>query len=198
MITILDEYLKEKGVITNKEAEKLGVKRHKLAELVHKKKLERIKNGVYKKKDDLDDEFVRISCNNEKVVFSFHTALFLLDLSDRTPNSFHISVPQSYNVGHIKKWVNHLEVHYIKKEKFDIGIIAVKTALGNEVKCYDRERTICDIVSERKRIDKQIFIDAMIRYFSCKEKNIRKLIKYSRLLGVEEEIRKYMEVLEHD
>ena len=198
MMNILDEYFKENGVITNKEAEKLGVKRHKLAELVRKKKLERVKNGVYKKKDDLEDEFVRISCNNEKVVFSFHTALFLLELSDRTPNSFHISVPQGYNVGHIKKWINHLEVHYIKQEKFDIGIIRVKTAFGNEVKCYDRERTICDIISERKRIDKQIFIDAMIRYFSCKEKNIRNLIKYSRILGVEEEIRKYMEVLVHD
>ena len=41
-----DEYLKEKGFITNKEAEKLGIKRYKLAELVHKGKLERVKNGV--------------------------------------------------------------------------------------------------------------------------------------------------------
>ena len=73
----------------------------------------------------------------------------------------------------------------------------LKTAFGNEVKCYDRERTICDIVPERKRIDKQIFIDAMIRYF-IQRKNIRNLIKYSRILGVEEEIRKYMEVLVHD
>ena len=79
MMNILDEYFKENGVITNKEAEKLGVKRHKLAELVRKKKLERVKNGVYKKKDDLEDEFVRISCNNEKVVFSFHTALIILN-----------------------------------------------------------------------------------------------------------------------
>ena len=101
-MNILNEYLKEKGFITNKEAEKLGIKRYKLAELVHKGKLERVKNGVYKKKDDIDDEFVLISYNNEKVVFSFHTALFLLGLSDRNPNFFHISVPQGYNVGHIK------------------------------------------------------------------------------------------------
>ena len=60
MMNILDEYLKEKGFITNKEAEKLGIKRYKLAELVHKGKLERVKNGVYKKKDDIDDELVLI------------------------------------------------------------------------------------------------------------------------------------------
>lgn len=57
------------------------------------------------------------------------------------------------------------------------------------------ERCICDIVSERKSIDKQIFIDAMTGYFKSKDKNIRNLIKYSRILGIEDEIRKYMEVL---
>ncbi|MDO4794119.1 MAG: type IV toxin-antitoxin system AbiEi family antitoxin domain-containing protein, partial [Filifactor alocis] len=58
---ILNEYLKEKGFITNKEAEKLGIKRHRLADLVYKGELERVKNGVYKKKDDMDDEFALIS-----------------------------------------------------------------------------------------------------------------------------------------
>ncbi|MDO5063151.1 MAG: type IV toxin-antitoxin system AbiEi family antitoxin domain-containing protein [Peptostreptococcaceae bacterium] len=195
---ILEIYLKEKGFITNKEAEKLGIKRYKLAELAHKGKLERVKNGVYKKRDELDDEFAMISYNNEKVVFSFHTALFLLGLSDRTPNSFHISVPQGYNVNHIKKRMENIKVHYVKKEIFDMGIKVIKTAFGNEVKCYDMERSICDIVSERHMIDKQLFVDAITGYFKHNEKNIRNLIKYSRILGVENEVRKYMEVLQND
>lgn len=192
---ILKEYLREKGFITNNEALKLGISRHKLAEFVNRGELERVKNGVYKKKDDVNDEFALISYNNEKVVFSFHTALFLLELSDRSPNCFHISVPQGYNVRHIKRKINNIKVHYIKKENFDIGIITIKTALGNEVRCYDMERSICDIVSKRNIIDKQIFVDAITRYFNNKGKNMRKLIKYSRILGVEDEIRKYMEVL---
>ena len=57
------------------------------------------------------------------------------------------------------------------------------------------ERSICDIVSKRNIIDKQIFVDAITRYFNNKGRNMRKLIKYSRILGVEDEIRKYMEVL---
>ena len=60
MMNILDEYLKEKGFITNKEAEKLGIKRYKLAELVHKGKLERVKNGVYKKKNHRRSEERRV------------------------------------------------------------------------------------------------------------------------------------------
>ncbi len=192
---LLYDYFKEHSVITNKEAEKLGIDRYKLAEFVNKGELERVKNGLYKKKGEVDDEFALISLNNRKVVFSFHTALFLVGISDRVPNVFHISVPQGYNVAHIKKQMENIKVHYVKKEKFSIGITTTRTPFGNEVKSYDMERCICDIVSERKNIDKQIFVDAIIGYFNSKNKNIRNLIKYSRMLGVENEIRKYIEVL---
>ncbi len=192
---VLNNYLEEKGFITNKEAEKLGIKRHKLANLVRLGEIERVKNGLYKKKDELDDELALISYNSEKVVFSHHTALFLHGFSDRTPNTFHFSVPQGYNISHIKNKVKNIIVHYKKKEHFDLGITTAQTALGNEVKCYDMERTICDIIADRDSVDKQIFVDAVNVYFRSKQKNIRKLVKYSRILGLENEIRKYIEVL---
>lgn len=191
----LEKYFLESDVITNKQAEEIGIKRHILASLAKKGELERVKNGVYKKKDALDDDFALISLNNEQVVFSFHTALYLLGLSDRTPNVFHISVPQGYNIGHIKRKSPNIKVHYVKRESFDLGLITIKTPLGSSVKCYNMERCICDIVSERKNIDKQIFIDAITGYFNSKNKNIRNLIKYSRILGIEDEIRIYTEIL---
>lgn len=191
----LEKYFLESNIITNKQAEEIGIKRHILASLVQKGELERVKNGVYKKKDAIDDDFAAISLNNEKVVFSFHTALYLLGFSGRTPNVFHISVPQGYNTGHIKRKFSNIKVHYVKIDFFDLGISKTKTPLGNSVKCYNMERCICDIVLERKSVDKQIFIDAMTGYFKSKDKNIRNLIKYSRILGIEDEIRKYTEVL---
>ena len=191
----LEKYFLENNLITNKQAEEMGIKRHILASLVQKGELERIKNGVYKKKDAVDDDFAAISLNNEQVVFSFHSALYLLGFSDRTPNVFHISVQQGYNAGHIKRKFSNVKVHYVKKEFFHLGIIQIKTPLGSTVKCYNMERCICDIVSARKSVDKQIFTDAMTGYFDSKDKNIRNLIKYSRVLGVEDEIRKYTEIL---
>ncbi|MGB4985771.1 MAG: type IV toxin-antitoxin system AbiEi family antitoxin domain-containing protein [Erysipelotrichaceae bacterium] len=79
----LEKYFLVSNIITNKQAEEIGVKRHVLASLVQKGELERVKNGAYKKKDALDDEFAAISLNNEQVFFSFHTALYLLGFSDR-------------------------------------------------------------------------------------------------------------------
>ena len=191
----LEKYFLENNLITNKQAEEMGIKRHILASLVQKGELERVKNGVYKKKDAVDDDFAAISLNNDQVVFSFHSALYLLGFSDRTPNVFHISVQQGYNAGHIKRKFSNVKVHYVKKEFFHLGVIQIKTPLGSIVKCYNVERCICDIVSARKSVDKQIFTDAMTGYFNSKDKNIRNLIKYSRVLGVEDEIRKYTEIL---
>lgn len=191
----LEKYFLESNIITNKQAEEIGVKRYVLASLVQKGELERVKNGVYKKKDAVDDDFAAISLNNEQVVFSFHTALYLLGFSDRTPNVFHISVPQGYNAGHIKRRFSNIKMHYVKRDFVHLGVIKTKTPLGASVKCYNIERCICDIVLERKHVDKQIFVGAMTGYFKSKDKNIRNLIKYSMILGIEDEIRKYMEVL---
>ena len=108
----------ENNIITNKQAERIGIKRHVLASLAQKGELERVKNGVYKKKDAVDDDFAAISLSNEQVVFSFHTALYLLGFSDRIPNAFHISVPQGYNAGYIKRKFLNIKVHYIKRDFF--------------------------------------------------------------------------------
>lgn len=100
---VIDQYLLENGVITNQEAQKLGIGRHILSMKVQDGKLERVKNGVYQKADEVIDDFVLISSKNNRVVFSYQTALFLHGLSDRTLSIFHISVPQGYNASHIEK-----------------------------------------------------------------------------------------------
>ncbi len=73
---LLEKYFLTHRIITNKEAEKLGIKRHILADLAQKGILERLKNGVYKDPEDIIDDFTLISVNNEKVIFSYQTALF--------------------------------------------------------------------------------------------------------------------------
>jgi hypothetical protein len=191
----LKEYIKENVVITNKEAEKLGYTRYNLSELTKSGQLERLRPGLYQLKGKVIDDFVLISSNSNRIIFSHQTALYLHDLSDRTPSVFHISVPQGYNASHIKKRYEDLQVHYVKKDLYEIGKTEIKSPQGNLIPIYDIERTICDIIIDREKIDKQIFTDAIKRYFKSNNKNLRLLIKYSRLFKIEDEIRKYMEVL---
>ncbi len=191
----LKEYIQENLIITNKEAEELGYTRHNLSELTKNGQLERLRPGLYQLKGKVIDDFVLISSNSNRIIFSHQTALYLHDLSDRTPNVFHISVPQGYNASHIKNRYEDLQVHYVKKDLYEIGKTEIKSPQGNLIPVYDIDRTICDIIIDREKIDKQIFTEAMKRYFKSPNKNLRRLIKYSRLFKIEDEIRKYMEVL---
>lgn len=191
----LKAYLNDHGIITNRQAQALGYDRHTLSDLVKKGELKRLRPGVYQDKDAARDEFSFIASNSERIIFSHQTALYLHDLSDRTPGTFHITVPQGYNAVHIKKRYENLQVHYVKKERHELGRSEIRTPPGNRVAVYDMERTICDLIMDREKTDKQIFIDAMQRYFKASNKNVIRLIKYSRVFHIEEELRKYMEVL---
>ena len=192
---IVEKLFMNSNVITNKFAESLGIKRHTLASLAKNGLIERVRNGVYKKNDEIYDDFSEISLKSHRVVFSFHTALYLHGLSDRVPHIYHISVPQGINSAFIKQKNDNIVIHYVNRKHFDLGLTNVETVFGSVVKCYDLERTICDVVKKRRSIDKQIFVDAIQGYFKRKDKNLARLVKYSTIFGIEDEIRKYSEVL---
>ena len=129
----LKNHLENFSIITNKDAYELGYDRKFLSELTNDGKLERLRPGVYQVKGELTDDFVLISSKSKRIVFSHQTALYLHDLSDRTPNIFHISVPQGYNASHIKKRYKNLKLHYVQKDFFDVGLSEIETPLGHNV-----------------------------------------------------------------
>ena len=74
-------------------------------------------------------------------------------------------------------------------------ITKVKTAFGNEVPVYDRERAICDMIRCRKDTEVQTFRTAMREYMSSKKKNLGNLMRYAKRLGIEDNVRIYTEVM---
>lgn len=151
-------------------------------------------HGNYVLADDKPDEFRIIQSRSDKLIFSHGTALFLHGMSDRVPHKLDITVPQGDNVSRIKKKYEHTKFHYCKKELWDLGIITIKTPQGYDVRAYDLERGICDLIRDKKDIDAQIYTQALKEYFSGKC-DPRKIIKYARQFNLEPKVRTYMEVL---
>ena len=69
------------------------------------------------------------------------------------------------------------------------------TQYGNEVYCYDIERTICDIIRDKNKIEKYQFTDSLKRYVELKMKDIAKLYQYAEKFNIKNEVKKYIEVL---
>ena len=143
--------------------------------------------------DEFPDEYVLLQKRSEKMVFSYGTALYLWGMSDRVPHNIFVTVPQGFNSTRITKDNAKIKFHYVQKKVWNLGITFTDTSLGNKVMPYDKERCICDLVMEKK-IDKQLYVQAIKEYFK-ESYDVRKLMNYSRVFGIEEKICDYMEVL---
>jgi hypothetical protein len=67
--------------------------------------------------------------------------------------------------------------------------------IGNDIKLYNIERIICDIVRSRNKIDIQILNDALKRYIKLKSADFNLLGEYAKKFHVDKIIKKYMEIL---
>ena len=181
------------GVITAAMVVAAGYSRGSLKYLADKGMLEKSSRGVYTLPEVWEDEFVNLQGRYKRGVFSLGTALFLCDLSDRTPSRYHMTFPGTYNLSSPKS--EGVICNGAKEPFYSTGITEVKTPGGNIVKAYNAERTLCDILRPRNHVDVQIVTDAFKRYVGRKEKNIPLLSEYAGMLKVEYRLRSYLEVL---
>ncbi|MBR0087987.1 MAG: type IV toxin-antitoxin system AbiEi family antitoxin domain-containing protein [Lachnospiraceae bacterium] len=182
------------GVFTAKQIEEAGISRVHLKTYVDKLFLIRTGHGRYALPDSLTDEYAALQERSHVLLFSYGTALYLWEMSDRVPHHLDVTVPSGTNVSRIRKDHPDLRVHYVKKDLYEIGITEALTPMGRNVRLYDKERCICDLIRARKDMDLQLYSGAIKAYFG-NQPNMRKLLKYGKQFGVEDKIRTYSEVL---
>lgn len=191
---IVRKYIEQnKGIIKTSELKQTGVDTITLTRLVRKGIIERVAKGLYIDANNFEDSYYIFQYQCSKAIFSHETALYFHDLTDRTPIKIMVTIPSGYNTKFIKD--KNYEFFYLKQELYSLGKTKVITPYGNEVYCYDIERTICDLVRNKEKIEVYQFTDAMQRYAKLKNKDINKLYRYAEKLNIKEEVRKYMEVL---
>lgn len=182
------------GIIRTRDVEEMGIYRGYLKDMVDSGSLVRESKGIYTVTSDTPDEYSLIQSRSDRLIFSYGTALYLLGMSDCVPSIIDVTVPQGYNVSRIKKSYPSIRFHYVKPDVLFEGVKTVITPQGYRVKVYDEERCLCDLIKDKKKIDKQLFTQAVKEYFAGSH-SARKLLKMARLFGVEEDTRIYMEVL---
>ncbi len=186
---------KDGGLITTAQIEKAGISRVLIPTFIDAGILIKEGRGIYYYADEFPDELQIIQKNNPRVIFSYGTALFLWDMSDRTPHEYDITVPQGFNASRIKKDHSDIRIHYITPDKWKIGITETQTPNGNTVKLYDKERCIIDLIKRKNKIEKQLYLHALREYFSDSTTNKTALIKYAKIFNIESRVRDYVDIL---
>ena len=183
---------KNNGIITSSQLEAYGIPRIYLSKMVKKNIIERIERGIYVTKDFKYDEYYLFQLKYPKAIFSYNTALYFYEMTERTPIKMDVSISKNYNPHRFKDIVN---VYRINDELFEIGIVEKKSPQGMKVRTYNLERTVCDIIKDKNSIDIEIRNKAIKKAIKSKEFNASKMFEYAKKMNIYDKVKNYMEAI---
>lgn len=139
---------------------------------------------------DLDCEYA-LSYHKDDLFFSHETALWLRGIIDERPNVMTVTLPAGYNTRYMAGR-DDVDVYTFRRDVYIAGAGITMTHQGHEVRCYNTERAVCDVIRSIKHGKSRLvtptkFLD---RYFAqTNEADIQTLLEYAKLLSVETEMR---------
>lgn len=145
--------------------------------------IRRVAKGVYYYKDYTVDMMRVYQVSNSTIVYSHETAAYLHNLTDRFPRKYCITVKQGTSLRNR----GDFNIFYVNQKTYDMGVVTVRNNLNNDVITYDQERTVCDMIRSKDRVELQVYTDVIQNYFKNKP-NMNKLIKYAKHFNIVEEV----------
>lgn len=182
------------GILLTSDLANFNIPRTYLSIMEQNGEIERVSRGVYRSAATfIEDELFSFQSNYRSTIFSHETALYLHDLTDRSPLTYSISVPTGYHSHFLNS--NGYKIFYVNRNLFALGVISMNTPHGNKVQSTDLERTICDIVRSRNQIDIQVRNTALKRYAKHRGRNLDRLYNYAKRFRIQTLVREYLEIL---
>ena len=150
--------------------------------------IEKVKRGYYHWIEDYGtSEVVLINSLFPDAVFCMETALFFYKYSDRNPAEWNITVDKNTS-----RQRTNIDYPFIKAYRVEPALLNLGETDGiiefTKVRIYDRDRTICDVLRNMSKMDKEIFNKAIQRYVNDPQKNIPNLMEYAKALRVQKKV----------
>ena len=190
---IKKKFKKNGGVMKTSELNSMGLSSRQIRRLLDDQIITKIKRGYYILTDTIPPEEVIISRLFPDAIIYLESALLYYNYTDRIPNSWQIAVekhsnPNKYDISYLP-----IKPYFIKEKYLNIGINTISIN-GVNIKIYDREKTICDVLRYENKLDNEVFTNSIKRYIEDDKKNVRRLIKYSQKLNVTKKMQTYIGV----
>lgn len=182
------------GYITRRQIDSNNIPSWFLTDFVRREHLQKIDKGFYADENWFQDDFLIFQYKYPKFIYSYESALFLLDMTDNLPANFEVTGPKNYRPFNPKdsETIVHADT---KEETYNLGIIDINTNLGNTVRSYNAEKTICDLIKRHDHIDSETFIKALRNYAKKSNKNTNRLMEYASIMGIAKKVSDTMMVV---
>lgn len=180
------------GIITSKDANQKGISRTILSQMVKNDVLERIERGIYATEQFIYDELYIFQIKHSNIIYSYNTALYLLNKTERTPEKMDITTTRNNSLGYCKDVAN---IHRVNDEIIDLGKIKVATNTGKEVFSYNLEKTIVDIIANRTVMSIELSNKIIGNCIKEKSFNVNLMFEYAKKMKVYDKVKNYMEAI---
>ncbi|CRH94427.1 Uncharacterised protein [Chlamydia trachomatis] len=179
-------------MITYRDCKKLGIPTIYLTRLENEGIIFRVEKGIYLSSSGDYDEYYFFQYRYPRTVFSHVSSLYLQGLTDEIPQYFEVTIPKDYR---FRNKPLNLNSYTVSKDIINLGVISVKTPMGNTVNVYDFERVLCDFILNRDSIDTELFVKTVQTYSHFPKKNLAKLYDYAQKLNILDDVKRTLEVL---
>jgi predicted transcriptional regulator of viral defense system len=193
---IIDQFIRHNGILDAEMLNALDIDFYHVRKLESKKLIHRIKRGVYclVSDDVVPDELVEVAHLIPKGVFYLYSALTLHELTDYNPDTHHIAIPRTSRYPSIPDFPP-IKVYRVHDNLFDLGIEEVQRE-GHTIRVYNKERTVCDVIKYRGKLDSNVVKEVLHSYMKRNNKrDITRLYQYAEELRVKNILNNLLEVL---
>lgn len=184
-----DIFSKHNYVMTTAELKSAKLYYADIQWLMEEGLIEKVKRGYYHWIHEFDgSEIAIINRLFPDAVLCMETALFYYRYSDRNPAEWHIAIDKNASRQRTK-----IEYPFVKAYRVEPALLSIGETKGEidftEVRIYDRDRTICDVLRNMNKMDKEIFNKAIQNYVKDPKKNIPNLMQYAKKLRVQKRVK---------
>lgn len=182
---IREKFVQHNYVMTTAELKAEKVYYADIQVLIEQGLIEKVKRGYYHWIEEFDGrEILIINKLFPDAVLCMETALFYYKYSDRNPAEWNISIDKNASRNRIM-----IDYPFVKAYRVEPDILIIGETTGlidcEKVRIYDRDRTICDVLRNMNRMDKEIFNKAIQNYIKDSQKNIPNLMYYAKELRIQ-------------
>lgn len=151
--------------------------------------IEKVKRGYYHYlQNDSGSEILIINKLFPDAVLCMETALFYYGYTDRNPSEWNFAIDKMVSKGRTE-----IDYPFITAYRVEASVLVLGETEGiidgEPVRIYDIDRTICDVLRNMNKMDKEIFNKAIQRYVNDEQKNIPNLMKYAKKLRVQKKVK---------
>lgn len=185
-LKIKDFLMNNYNYISTGDFLKLNISKPLIKKYIDSGLIRKVSHGLYIESGSIEDDLYILQRRYPNVIYSYNTALYLLNLLYKESDEISITVNSK------KRVIGDYDIHYVSDKYYDIGIIEITNMMNNPIKIYNAERCICDMLKSNA-FDLNLQNEVLDNYFKSKDKDINRLLEYSKIFNIHDKVNTLVE-----